>query len=294
VGGCVGVPGFLSPGSMGNLAVATAMIGWVGSAAALGLLVRGPDLSVGAAVALSGVALGLVWQGTGSPWLAGISGLAAGAVLGLLNGLLVARWRLHALLATLLTLQLGRALAQVLSPSQGVSLPLPDTWHWLPDAFWTGPVAMVVMMAVVGLMTLLLRGTVFGRNALAAGGNPWAAHLAGIRVGYVRTVCFVLSGVMAAAAGVALALSAEVGHPNAANGLEMHVLAACLLGGASLRGGRVSHAGLLLGALVMGTLQQILTMLQCGPVVQTLVLGVCVLLAALSDPLRRVPMQARY
>jgi L-arabinose transport system permease protein len=293
-GGWAFVPGFQTLGSMGNLAVAAAMIGWVGAAVSLGMLVRGPDLSVGASVSLGGIVLALVWQATASPGLAILAGMGVGVVMGLINGLLVARWKLHAMLATLLTLQLGRGLGQLASPPQGVPLPLPEGWYWQPDAAWTGALALLVMMMVLGLLGLLLRYTVFGRNALAAGGNPWAAHLAGIQVGHLRIVCFVISGVMAAAAGILLALSAEVGHPNAAAGLEMHVLAACLLGGASLRGGRVNPAGLLLGALMMGTLQQIMTLLQCSAVAQTLVLVACVLLSALSDPLRRVPMHTRF
>jgi L-arabinose transport system permease protein len=133
---------------------------------------------------------------------------------------------------------------------------------------------------------VLLNKTIYGRNTLAIGGNPEAARLAGVNVNMTRIVIFLIQGVIAALAGVILAARITSGQPNAAQGFELNVISACVLGGVSLLGGRATISGVLVGVLIMGTVQNAMNLLNIDAFYQYLVRGAILLAAVLVDQLK--------
>ena len=136
------------------------------------------------------------------------------------------------------------------------------------------------------LFAVLLNKTVYGRNTLAIGGNPEAARLAGVQVNATRITIFLIQGVIAALAGIILAARITSGQPNAAQGFELNVISACVLGGVSLMGGRATVSGVLVGVLIMGTVQNAMNLLNIDTFYQYLVRGGILLTAVLADQLK--------
>jgi L-arabinose transport system permease protein len=130
---------------------------------------------------------------------------------------------------------------------------------------------------------VLLNKTVYGRNTLAVGGNPEATRLAGINVEHNRVIIFLIQGAVAALAGVILASRITSGQPNAAQGFELNVISACVLGGVSLQGGRATILGVAVGVLIMGTAENVMNLLNIDAFYQYLVRGAILLLAVLVD-----------
>ncbi len=133
---------------------------------------------------------------------------------------------------------------------------------------------------------VLLNHTVFGRNTLAIGGNPEAARLAGVKVERLRVWIFLLQGLVTALAGLILASRITSGQPNAATGFELDVISACVLGGVSLQGGKARILGVLVGVLIMGTVDNVMNLLNVDAFYQYLVRGVILLVAVLLDQLK--------
>jgi L-arabinose transport system permease protein len=146
----------------------------------------------------------------------------------------------------------------------------------IPTPVWI----MTICFAVFGI---LLNQTVFGRNTLAIGGNPEAAHLAGIRVARTKLVIFVMQGLMSGFAGIILAARMTSGQPNAAQGLELQVISACVLGGVSLTGGVATITGVVVGVLIMGMVQNAMNLLNIPPFYQYVASGMILLAAVLFD-----------
>jgi L-arabinose transport system permease protein len=133
---------------------------------------------------------------------------------------------------------------------------------------------------------VLLNKTIYGRNTLAIGGNPDAARLAGVAVDRVRIAIFLIQGLVAALAGIILASRMTSGQPNAGEGFELNVISACVLGGVSLMGGRASISGVLVGVLIMGTVQNAMSLMNIDAFYQYLVRGAILLIAVLVDQLK--------
>jgi len=149
----------------------------------------------------------------------------------------------------------------------------------VPTPVWVAGLCFVVF-------GVLLNKTIYGRNTLAIGGNPEAARLAGVNVNMTRIVIFLIQGVIAALAGVILAARITSGQPNAAQGFELNVISACVLGGVSLLGGRATISGVLVGVLIMGTVQNAMNLLNIDAFYQYLVRGAILLAAVLVDQLK--------
>lgn len=207
----------------------------------------GIDLSVGSAIALSGVVSALVLRSGGDPLLAVGAAMAAGALLGLLNGALVAGLRLMSFIATLGTLGLARGLAKWLADNQTVDFaptwldrvmqPFPapgDPW-WL-RALPVAPGVLVALAATLA-MALLMARSVPGRHVYAIGSNPAAARLCGIRVGWTLLGVYAVAGALFGLGGALETAKLHQGDPTTAAGRELDVIAAVVIGGASLSGG---------------------------------------------------------
>jgi L-arabinose transport system permease protein len=228
----------------------------------------------------------IVLEHSGSVTLAIAAGLAAGALIGAFNGVLIAYLRVNALIATLATMLMVRGLAFIVSKGQAVGINS-DAFIDFGDARIFGmPLPVLVCACCFLVFGVLLNQTVFGRNTLAIGGNPEAARLAGVRVERLRVWIFLLQGLVTAMAGLILASRITSGQPNAAQGFELDVISACVLGGVSLQGGKARMFGVLIGVLIMGTVENVMNLLDVDAFYQYLMRGVILLAAVLLDQLK--------
>jgi len=280
------VENFFSSANIVGLLLSVAQIGMVACTMMLCLASRDFDLSVGSTIAFAGVLGAMVLERTGSVGLAIGGGLAAGALIGAGNGVLIAYLRVNALIATLATMLMVRGMAFIASQGQAVGI-ADESFFAFGDTIVLGlplPIWMTVVCFII--FGVLLNHTVFGRNSLAIGGNPEAARLAGVRVERLRVWIFLLQGVVAALAGLILSARITSGQPNAATGFELDVISACVLGGVSLQGGKARIFGVVIGVLIMGTVENVMNLLNVDAFYQYLVRGLILLAAVLLDQLK--------
>jgi L-arabinose transport system permease protein len=197
----------------------------------------------------------------------------------LVNGVFVARLGINALITTLASMQIVRGLGFITSDGRAIGIRTARFFE-LGNTAWIGvPVPVWLTAACFVFFGVLLNLTIFGRNALAIGGNKEAAHLAGVPVVRVKLVIFTLQGMVAAGAGLVLASRMTSGQPNTSQGLELEVISACVLGGVSLSGGVARIGAVIAGVLIMGLVQNAMNLLNIPPFYQYVARG-CILLAA--------------
>jgi L-arabinose transport system permease protein len=244
------------------------------------------DLSVGSTVAFAGVLCAMVLNATGNTFIAIIAAVVAGGVIGFINGAVIAYLRINALITTLATMEIVRGLGFIVSHGQAVGVSS-DTFIALGGLSMFGvslPIWVTLLCFIV--FGVMLNQTVYGRNTLAIGGNPEASRLAGINVERTRVYIFLVQGAVTALAGVILASRITSGQPNAAEGFELNVISACVLGGVSLLGGRATISGVVIGVLIMGTVENVMNLLNIDAFYQYLVRGAILLAAVLLDQLK--------
>jgi len=241
----------------------------------------GIDLSVGRLIALTHVLLVVVANATGSFAVGLAACLGCGLAAGLANGAVSVRFRIPSFIVTLGMMMVARGLAMVAAGGKSIgsdfSPPL-AVQRFLPIG-----VSLVVM--IVG--HVVLTGTVFGRHVFAVGGGAETARLCGIRVGLIRIVTFLISGLAAGLAGLVYWSRNSLGDPLAGDGLELYAIAAVIVGGTSLSGGRGSVIGTFLGALIMGVLQYGLHFMLVPTHWQWVIIGSVVIATVLVDRLKR-------
>ena len=282
------VDNFTNVGNLKGLALSVATIGMIACTMLFCLAAGDFDLSVGSVVALSGVVAALVMNATGSV-LAGVAAaVLAGGVVGAFNGFFIAVVGINALITTLASMQIVRGLALIFSDGKSIGI-VPEGFIYLGIGSFLG-VSMPVWIMVASFVVfgLLLNFTTFGRNALAIGGNHEAARLAGIRTTRNKIVIFTLQGLMAAFAGAVLASRFMSAQPNdTGKGLELQVISACVLGGVSLTGGIGTMTGVVVGVLIMGTLNNAMALLNIPAFWQYVVSGGVLLAAVMIDRLKQ-------
>jgi L-arabinose transport system permease protein len=281
------VPNFLSIVNMNGLALSVATVGIVASTMLFCLVAGDFDLSVGSVVAFAGVLSAVVIDQTGNISYGILSGILAGGIIGVVNGVVIASLGINALITTLGTMQIVRGLCYIISDGKAVGVREASFTSFGVASFMNVPDPVWIMAFSFLLFGVLLKWTVFGRHALAIGGNAEAARLAGIRVSRVKITIFGLQGAIAAMAGILLASRMSSGQPGTAQGLELQVISACVLGGVSLRGGIGTMTGVIVGVLIMGTVQNAMNLLNVPPFYQYVTSGAILLTAVMIDRLKR-------
>ncbi|MEX3786533.1 ABC transporter permease [Paraburkholderia sp. BR13439] len=241
------------------------------------------DLSVASVLGASSALMGVLWHmGLPMPVVI-VLVLIAGALAGLLNGLVIVKLNLPSLAVTIGTLALFRGLAYVLLGDQAVAdFPAAYTafgMNTLGPTFIPLPFVIVIVAAV--LFTVLLQATAFGRSLYAIGANPTAAAFSGIEVAKIRLRLFVMSGLVSALAGIVYTLRFTSARGDNGEGFELSVIAAVLFGGVSIFGGRGSMVGVLLSLLIIGVLKNALTLDDVSSETLTIVTGVLLLASVL-------------
>ena len=280
------VPNFLTERNMLGLLQSVVTVGIVACTMMLCLAARDFDLSVGSTVAFTGMVAVMVSNATGSIVLGIGAAMACGTIVGWLNGFVIAKFHINALITTLATMQIVRGLALISSDGRAVGINDPAFFNIALSKFFTIPTPIWVMAALFVIFGIILNRTVFGKNVLAIGGNPEASRLAGVKVDRTRIYIFALQGLVCAIAGILLASRITSGQPNAAVGLELSVISACVLGGVSLAGGRATMTGVIVGVMIMGIAENAMNLLNIPAFYQYIVRGVILLLAVLLDNLR--------
>jgi len=247
------------------------------------IITGGIDLSVGSTAALSAV-IGADLMQRGLPAvLAVVAALAVGAVAGLVNGLLVTRVQLAPFIVTLGTMTFYRGLALSYTNGQPI-LSLPDNFKNVLGGNIAGfPIPLLVALLLVGAFTLLLKFTKTGQYILAIGGNAEAVRLSGINTSRYITLTYVISGVLAAFAALVLIAQLGAAEPILGSGWELSAIAASVVGGTSLSGGKGNVVGALLGALLLSMLQNVLTLLGVQAFYQLLATGLIIIGAMVID-----------
>lgn len=284
-------PQFLSVANLVNIALSIAITGILAVGMTAVILTGGIDLSVGSVVALAGVASALAVAALGDAGLAVPAGVAAalgvGLFAGAFNGVMVAHFRVPPFIVTLALLTVCRGLAFTVTDGRSVGN-LPQGFGFLGREVVLGlPMPVWLVAAVFALGWFVLTRTVFGRHVYAVGGNEAAAWLAGVDVRRVKVLVYSLNGLLVGLAGATLAARLGAGVPNAGQQYELDVIAAVVVGGASLNGGRGSVIGTLWGAIFIGILNNGLNLAGIDPYTQKISLGVVILLAVLADQLNK-------
>jgi L-arabinose transport system permease protein len=280
------VPHFFNIMNMRGLALAVVQVGVIACTMLFCLATGDFDLSPGAVLALSGVLAAVVTNKTGSVGLGFAAGIGVGGLMGYINGFVIARLGVSAMIATLATQQIARGFGFISSGGSAVGVSN-EHFYLLGSTMFLGvPVSVWVMAACFLVFGFLLNKTIFGRNTLAIGGNAEAAKLAGIDVARTRVIIFTLMGVASGVAGVILASQMTSGQPNEGMGLELRVISACVLGGVSLTGGIGTMFGVIIGVLIMGTVQNVMNLLNIQPFWQYVASGLVLLAAVLLDRLK--------
>jgi len=277
------VENFLSIDNMISLGLAVSTIGIVACTMLFCLASGDFDLSIGSVLATSGVIAALVMNTTDSVSLGILAGLAGGALVGFINGFLVAKVKINALIATLATMQIVRGIGYILTDGKSVPI-LPEPFFALGNSSLLGvPTPIWITAGLFVLFGFLLSRTTYGRNTLAIGGNQEAARLAGIAVDRVKLVIFTLQGSIAAFAGIILASRMNIGDPKMGMGFELQVISACVLGGVSLSGGIGSMLFVITGVLIMGTVENAMNLMNISSFYQWVIRGAILLGAVLFD-----------
>lgn len=249
------------------------------------ILTGGIDLSVGSILALTGaVTAGLLASGM-DPILAMLIGLILGAVLGAINGIIISKGNVAPFIATLATMTIYRGLTLVYTEGRPISgLGDSVSFQMIGKGYFLGiPVPVVTMAVAFGVLYFILKKTTFGRRVYAVGGNEEASRLSGIKVGRIKIYVYALTGALAALASLILTSRLNSAQPTAGNMFELDAIAAVVLGGTSLTGGRGWIVGTLIGALIIGVLNNGLNLIGVSSFFQQVVKGAVILLAVLID-----------
>ncbi len=279
---------FLSHRNLMNVGRQASVVAIVALGQALVIIARGIDLSVGSVIGFSAVSSALVMQATGSDVLALLAGLGAGMLAGALNGLMVTRLRINPFIATLGMLSVARGVALLMTG--GIPVGYSGWAEWLGAGRVAGiPVSVVIMFILVAVVHIVATRSVIGREIYAVGDNPKAARLAGIDIAKTRMAVFTLTGLLAGLGGIILAGNLASADPNLGMGYELDVIAAVILGGTALSGGRGSIIGVLIGAMLMALLSNAFVLLSISAYWQVVTKGLIIIIAVGVDGLQRGP-----
>ncbi|MDQ3900609.1 MAG: ABC transporter permease [Actinomycetota bacterium] len=279
---------FISANNLINIGVQSAVVAIIAIGMTIVIITAGIDLSVGSVAALSGVlgALLVVQYGVPVP-LAIVGGAATGALAGVVNGVLVTQAGMAPFIATLGMLSVARGLVYIVTGSVAVSGAPPEFKLLGQGRLGALPLPILALVIVTLAGHFVLTRTKLGRYAYAMGSNIKAARLSGIPVKRYLSIVYIISGTLAGIAGMIAASRVDSGQPNFGIGLELDVIAATVIGGASLFGGEGTVIGTLLGALLIALIRNGSVLLDINTFYQQVIIGVIIWIAVYWDQYRR-------
>ncbi len=280
-------PSFFTLGNLRDILMDISILSIVALVQAMTIITRGIDLSVSSTIGLTAMMVAFTVRGFPStpPAILILLGMALGLFLGSINGLVIALGKVPPIIATLGSLSIYRGLIFLYSNGTWINaFEMSASFKQLAKAAPLGLPNLVIFAFVIGLIAyFFLNHTQAGRDIFAYGSNPDAAKISGIRTDRVIFMVYALAGLVSGLAGVLWASRYEAAQTNTALGFELQTVAACVVGGVSLLGGVGSVQGILLGALLLGMIQNALTLVNISPFWQQAVQGFLILLAVVAD-----------
>lgn len=280
-------PNFFTVDNILNILRQTSVNAIIAVGMTLVILTAGIDLSVGSVLALCGAFAASMIALEVPVLIAVPTALFAGAALGAISGIIIAKGKVQAFIATLVTMTLLRGVTMVYTDGRPISTGFTDTadaFAWFGTGYALGiPVPVWLMVIVFAAAWYLLNHTRFGRYVYALGGNESATRLSGINVDRVKIGVYAICGLLAALAGIIVTSRLSSAQPTAGMGYELDAIAAVVLGGTSLMGGKGRIMGTLIGALIIGFLNNALNLLDVSSYYQMIAKAVVILLAVLVD-----------
>jgi ribose transport system permease protein len=288
-------PTFLNAENLLNVANQMAVVAILAAGMTIVIVTGGIDLSVGSLIALSAVVVafliresGGVAAGAATLIVCSIASIAMCAVIGLLSGTIITTFRVPPFIATLGVMLVANGLAYKIAKGQSIA-DVPKAFAWLGQGkgLFSIPHAVVLMGLIYVVTHLLMSRTALGRHIYAVGGNADAARLSGVRIGRVRLFAYTFCGALAGLGGILLASQLTSGSPTYGTGYELDVIAAVVVGGASLSGGEGRIIGSLVGSLIIAVIKNGMNLTGVESYDQKVVLGLVILGAVLLDQARR-------
>src|SRR6185437_8502 len=277
-------PVFLSPYNLRTVLLEITTNMYIALGMTLVMILGGIDLSVGSIVAMAGtLTVGFMAFNHLPLWLAVTLGLALGGATGLLNGLVVAYFKIPSFIVTLAMLNVARGVAYVYSGGHSTRMMNPIFTGMGSGYVWVFPLPVIYMAVLIAIFVVLLNRTKFGIYVYAIGGNRESARLSGVPIKKVEIVTFTLSGILAAFAGLVLSARMFSGQPSVGIGYELDAIAACVLGGVSMAGGIGRISGTIFGAIVIGIISNGLNLINVSSFWQLIVKGIIILIAVIID-----------
>lgn len=278
---------FLTVDNFMNILKQNSHYGILAAGVCFAILLGGIDISLGSVLAFSGAMASFIVSRGISVVLAVVVALIIGAIAGLMNGVFIARFKLQPMIVTLATMSIFRGATLVLT--NGKSIPIGKLEGSVifkqigQGSIGFLPIPVLLLILVYAVVFYILNKTAFGRHVYAIGGNEDAARLSGINVSRVKILCHVLCGLMAGVAGVMVTARVASATPTAGDGYEMDAIAAAVIGGISLRGGEGQVLFTIVGAIIIGMLNNILNLMNVSSYYQTIIKGIVILIAVLLD-----------
>jgi ribose transport system permease protein len=274
---------FFTVNNIMNVLRQVSIIAIIASGMTLVILIAGIDLSVGAVMAFSGAILaGVLTAGLPLP-IALLAALGVGLLFGVFNGFIVARFGIPSFITTLATMVIARGMTLVYTKGYPLVVSS-ESYRFIGSGRVFGiPVPIIIMFIVFGLMYWMLKHTSFGRYIYAIGGNEETAVLAGINVKFIKVAVFGIAGLLSALSAIIYTSRLMSAQPTAGTGIELDAIAAVIIGGTSLAGGKGGVIGTLIGALIMGVLDNVLNLMNVSPFYQSIAKGLVILVAVLVD-----------
>lgn len=276
---------FIDPGNLKNLLRQVSINALISFGMTFVILTGGIDLSVGSILALSSALMGSFIVGGLDPIFGIVLACLIGAALGAVNGLVITYGKVAPFIATLATMTIFRGMTLVYTNGNPIS-GLTENEAFLnfgQGYFIELPVPAVMMLIMFGILYFILHKTPLGRKTYAVGGNEKVSYIAGIKINRIKIFAYTITGMLCGMAGAILTSRLNSAQPTAGTGYELDAIAAVVLGGTSLSGGKGRIVGTLVGALIIGTLNNGLNILNVSSFYQQVVKGIVILLAVLMD-----------
>lgn len=270
---------FLTPDNLVNVARQVSINGVLAVGMTFVILTGGIDLSVGSVMAFTGTMMaGLMVNHGVTPVMAVLLGMGLGILIGAVNGVLVSYARIPAIIATLAMMEVSRGLPLLYTGGYPLA-GLPDNFSFIGRGYLFNliPIPVIIMIAVYIIAYVVLSHFPLGRYIYAIGGNEEAVRLSGIKVKMYKVIPYAISGLTAATSGVILTSRLMSGQPMAGEGFELDAIAAVVLGGTDIAGGRGHVFGTLLGALLLGVLSNGLNLMGVSPYIQRVLKGLIII-----------------
>lgn len=296
-------PTFLLAENLRNVANQITVIAIIAIGMTVVIITAGIDLSVGSLIALSAVviawvvgSLGGAGVSTAGVVISALAALAVCAGVGAFSGVMITAFRIPPFIATLAMMQVAAGIAYIISQGKPI-YQLPENFVWLgrgSDPLLNLPVAVILMLGLYFLAWVMMERSVLGRHIYAVGGNPEAARLAGVRVNAVLLFAYTLCGLLAGVGGIIMASQLKSGAPTYGLTYELYVIAAVVVGGTSLSGGEGKIVGTLIGAFIIGVIQNGMNLTNIESYTQKVVLGLVILAAVLFDRLKQKGLRSGF